>query len=91
MIFNPIRKELFTDSGEFIKKLHCPYRERWDSMTPLDSTSRLCSRCDHAVVDTSTVPDDVLLDMLHQNPNTCLKVDLNQHNLIVDYHARRPS
>ncbi|MFN5848104.1 MAG: hypothetical protein ACK43K_06410 [Chitinophagales bacterium] len=32
MKFNPIKNELYTDSGELLKKLHCPYRMAWEDM-----------------------------------------------------------
>ncbi len=81
MQFNPITKELFTDKNEFVKKMHCPFNQKWDSMADKHTSYRLCVICEHKVVDTSFLSDEQLLEMVRQNPATCLKVHLSQQNL----------
>lgn len=82
MKFNPITSEVFTDEDKFLKKLFCPYNVDWDELEKTsNSTFRKCTNCDHLIVDTSFLTDDELLSMIKQNPKTCLKIDLNQHNL----------
>jgi hypothetical protein len=81
MKFNPITKCLYTDNGEFIKKLNCPYKINWEDMEVIDLTIRKCLNCDHMIVDTGTLKDEQLFEMVRQNPSTCLKIDLNQSNL----------
>ena len=81
MKFDPITKDIYTDKGEFIKRMNCPYRISWDNLEATNSTMRKCSVCDHSIVDTENISDDDLLNMVKQNPNTCLKIDLNQNNI----------
>ena len=81
MRFDPIKKEVYSDQGEFIKKMNCPYKLNWMNLDATNTTSRKCSNCDRLVVDTKFLSDDELQNMVKQNPNTCLKIDLNQSNL----------
>ncbi len=44
MIFKFATKELFSDKGVFIKKLHCPYRIKWQKLNNFkDTAHRACS------------------------------------------------
>lgn len=81
MKFDPITKDIYTDKGEFIKAMNCPYTMKWDKLEPTNSHSRKCAQCDHLVADTAVLTDADLLKMVRQNPDTCLKIDLNQSNL----------
>ena len=82
MKFNPLSKEIYTDQGKLIKKMNCPYEIKWDVLEVGDSSaSRNCSICNQAILDTSNLSDQELLDITNQNPDTCLKIDLNQSNL----------
>ena len=81
MKFNPLTKDLYTDKDEFIKTMNCPYKMSWDNLEAINSTLRKCTNCDHLIVDTEVLTDGELLKMVRQNPDTCLKIDLNQHNI----------
>ena len=86
MKFNPVTNYLYTDEGALIKKLHCPLHTTWEAM---DQTSefrtRKCEGCKRPVHDTAFFKDHDLLQIIESDPHTCLKVDLNQNNLIVSY------
>lgn len=83
MKFNPITKELFTDSGQFIKRLFCPYKVYWENLllNKENPATRFCSHCNHQIIDTAMISDTELLEVLRKDSETCLKVDLNQNNL----------
>ena len=81
MKFDPITKDIYTDKNEFVKTMNCPYKMNWDNLEVINSTSRKCTNCDHLIVDTEALTDDDLLNVVRQNPDTCLKIDLNQHNI----------
>ena len=83
MKFDPITKEIFTDKNEFVKKLNCPYRMTWSNLEDTNSQFRKCSVCEKVIIDTNILTDDELVEIVKQDPNTCLKVDLNQNNLTV--------
>ena len=81
MKFDPTKKEVYTDNDVFIKRMNCPYKMNWDKLERTNSTFRKCSNCDHLIVDTEFLSDNQLLNMVKQNPDTCLKIDLNQQNI----------
>ena len=81
MKFDPITKEIYTDKDEFVKTMNCPYKVTWDKLENTNSIFRKCENCNHFIVDTENLTDDDLLKMVIQNPDTCLKIDLNQNNL----------
>ena len=81
MKFDPLTKDIYTDKDEFLKTMNCPYKMSWDNLEATNSTLRKCENCDHLIVDSEGLTDEDLLKIVIQNPNTCLKIDLNQHNL----------
>ena len=44
MKINPSNKELYTDSGAFLKRLHCPISVMWKDMSENGSNTRMCSQ-----------------------------------------------
>ena len=81
MKFDPINKALYTDKGEFVKHMNCPYKMNWDNLQVTDSTFRKCANCDQLIFDTVFLSDDKLLNIVRQNADTCLKIDINQDNI----------
>jgi hypothetical protein len=81
MKFDPITKDIYTDKNEFVKTMNCPYKMNWDNLEVINSTSRKCTNCDHLIVDTAYLTDGNLLKIIRINPDTCLKIDLNQQNI----------
>ena len=85
MKFNPLTNELFTDKGVFIKQLSCPLKAKWKDLAPIhgNASKRHCTACDNSILDTAYYDDETLLELLKEQPETCLKVNLNQHNIQV--------
>ena len=85
MKFNPVKRILYTDNGEIIGKLDCPYKASFIE-PPLDAPAddKICSICNKEIVDTKGYEDEVLLQ-LSKKINLCLKVDSAQPNLRVLY------
>ncbi len=81
MKINPSNKELYTDSGTFLKRLHCPVSVIWKDMTENGSNTRACSHCDKTIHDTEHLKDAEIEHLLTQDPKACLKVSLNQDNV----------
>jgi hypothetical protein len=81
MKFDPLTKDIYRDKDEFVKTMNCPYKMSWDNLEATSSTLRKCANCVHLIVDTEGLTDDHLLKIVIQNPDTCLKIDLNQHNI----------
>ena len=78
MRFNPLIKAIYTDSGDYVKIKKCLYKMRWDKLDSTISTKRKCTNFDHFILDTAELMAEDLLQIVKQNPNTCLKIDLNQ-------------
>ena len=89
MKFNPITKILYTDDNELIKKMYCPYPSlQWHDLSSIDgSMDRFCDICEHNVIETKGYSDKVLLKLLEEDPNTCLKIDWNQQNIKIVHHV----
>lgn len=81
MKFDPLTKDIYTDKNEFLKTMNCPYKMSWDNIEASTSTLRKCANCNHLIIDTKGLTDDDLLEIVIKNPDTCLKIDLNQHNI----------
>ncbi len=82
MKLNMITRQLYTNDGTLLKKLHCPYGVTWQSLTDTDSLdAKACDICKRIVYDTASMTDESVLRQVRQDHDTCLKVDLNQSNL----------
>ncbi len=89
MKFNPITNTLYTDNNKLIKKMYCPYSSlNWSDLSLIDgSIDRFCKICESNVVETKGFTDEVLLKLLQDKPDTCLKIDFNQKNLRITHHV----
>jgi len=64
MIFKLVAKELYSDEGLFIKKLHCPHLIKWQRMGKVDgSQDKLCSSCRKTITDTETISDEQVINL----------------------------
>lgn len=82
MILNKNTKELFTDDGDLIKKLHCPFQKQWAELEKTQSSlARLCNSCGKPVLDTQYFSDNELSKLVKENPETCLRINSRQSNL----------
>jgi len=86
MKFNPIKKEIYTDNEEFVKKLNCPHRVNRNNLEQLDKNLHKCSNCDHIIFDTKFMSDSELIKIIRIEPKTCLKIELNQSNVKIISH-----
>jgi len=78
MKFNLHTNELYSDEGQFIKRLNCPFNKNWNNLEIIsNSSNRICDTCNHHIIDTSALNDDELMLLMEENRNTCLKIDLN--------------
>ena len=83
MKIDPSDDSLYTDSGEFLKTLHCPFSKRWELMKPDNPGVRTCDTCSRRVHDTSPMTDAELIALLHHDPEACLMVSPLQKNCTV--------
>jgi|TARA_B110000879_G_scaffold13840_1_gene17220 hypothetical protein len=81
MKINPSTKEIFTDTGEFIKRLHCPIHVKWNAMKKNGDRSKICVKCNKTIYDTANLNDTDILKLIKNDPQACLRVNLNQDNV----------
>jgi nitrogen regulatory protein PII-like uncharacterized protein len=59
--FNPITKNLFTNSNVLIKKINCPFYIRWRGLSPTKTDGvRRCNLCEKNITDTNDLTDEVV-------------------------------
>jgi hypothetical protein len=78
MRFNPLMKAIYTDSGDYVQTKKCLYKMRWDKLDSTISTKRKCTNFDQLILDTAELMAEDLLQIVKQNPDTFLKIYLNQ-------------
>ena len=84
MQIDPQSGKLFTDSGRFLKKLHCPRQKNWSALYPTAVPgTRHCEDCSNTVHDTAAMIDQDLIGLLKANPHACLKISFTQANCSV--------
>ena len=84
MIFKLATKELYSDEGLLIKKLHCPRLIKWQSMSKVDgSQNKICSSCRKSITDTEAMSDEQVINLIGRDSEACLKVGLGQENIKV--------
>jgi hypothetical protein len=69
-------KELFTDKGEFVKKMQCPIDVEWEDIIPVkNDIERNCVHCNKSVLNVEFLSDDEVVFLVNKRPETCLKVN----------------
>ena len=82
MIFKLATKELFSNKGAFIKKLHCPYHIKWQELDSFKSSAhKTCSLCKKTIYNSTDMNESQVVDLVARDPEACLKIDLNQNNI----------
>ena len=86
MKFNPITNRLYSNDGNLLKELHCPLNKQWENLSQaIPLKGKLCEHCDKVIIDTSLLKEKDIIEEMQNDPGTCLKVDINQENLIITY------
>jgi hypothetical protein len=75
MKYNPTTKEIFTNEGQFIKKMSCPKKVEWENMEKGENDlKRMCKICNKSVIDTEFLSDDEVLFLVEKDANSCLRI-----------------
>ncbi len=79
MQFKVDTKELYTDKGEFVKKMQCPLDVVWGNMTPTENEiERNCIRCNKSVLNVEFLSDDEVVFLVNKRPEICLKIHVKK-------------
>ena len=86
--FNPTNNTLYDKNKTVHKKLEC----KFESQLPIETQkefplSNQCTICKIEVIDTSKISGSELVELININPNACLKIDINQTNIIVETYV----
>ena len=83
MIINLKTKSLYTDKGEFLKKVECPNdvseQDLIDSKTNLKIKN--CTHCDKGIYKTDNLTDEELKELVRNDPNICFYIKYGQKNI----------
>ena len=88
MVWNFQTRQLFTDSGVPIKKVHCPFSVSSSDLRDSEDLKLSCDRCSHQIVDTESLTDEEVVELLQENPNTCLKINLNDKRIRIHSNGK---
>lgn len=82
---DPLHNTLRDMHGRLLKKLVCPINKKWSGLTANTATAhaRHCDNCEKSVTDTAMLTYEQVVDAIKQNPSVCLRVRLDQDNIIV--------
>jgi hypothetical protein len=83
MKINPRTAELFTDDGQFLKRLHCPLRKGLDGLKEDGAGALFCDSCHREIHDTARLSDDELRQLVARDPEVCLMISPMQQNVTV--------
>ncbi|MBS3952562.1 MAG: hypothetical protein KGZ88_06405 [Methylomicrobium sp.] len=86
MKFNPNTKQLFTNEGDLIKRLHCPHGVNWKDLYHSDAIKKYCHFCGKSIIDTQNLDDDAVIAIVIQDEGVCLKLDLNDPTIRIINH-----
>ena len=81
MKINPSTKEIYTYTGKFVKRLHCPIHVKWNAMKKNGDRSKICVECNKTIHYTANINDNDIVKLMKNDPQACLKVSLNQDNV----------
>lgn len=82
MKFDPATKALTADDGHLIKVLQCPRKMRLAQLLADGESGHFhCNACTHKVLDTSLLTEEQLVEHVKVDPNCCLLVRRDQHNI----------
>ena len=89
MKLDPIQRRLYTDSGQFLKQLHCPRGVGWNDLAVGHAqTQRQCSACDRGIHATDRLTDAEVRAIIRADASACLNVGLQQDNIRVVTHVQ---
>ena len=89
MVFNPITQQLFTNKGQLIKHLHCPLNMQWSELHPREnSREKRCEHCSRTIIKTDALSDEALLSLVTKDPQTCVQLEFEQENVLIDPFAK---
>jgi hypothetical protein len=78
MKFDQNSNTLFTNSGQFIKKMNCPKNINWDNMKKTNNViERICDICNKVVFDTEFLKDEEVLFLAKKDSKSCFRVNFS--------------
>jgi hypothetical protein len=84
MKFNPVSNNLYSDDGDFLKTLYCPKNlSRVELLQSNSPNINYCKLCNETVLDTSSLSDAIVSEILKRDRDQCVLLTLEQDNISV--------
>lgn len=68
--------DIYTENGEWLKKIDCPKSARLEDMQVVSDETFKCSLCDHVIHDTDFMSENDIVALLRTDPQACLKISI---------------
>ena len=82
MIYNLNSSELFTNDGDFIKKIHCPYKNKDYHINPVNKEEYSCNKCSNSILITKGKTDKEIKNWVNKKgSHACLAIAWDDPNL----------
>lgn len=67
---------IFTDNGEWLKRMACPKSVSYREMKQISHQAALCRECNRMVHNTDFMSESDIVDLLKDDPEACLKINI---------------
>lgn len=68
--------DIYAHNGKWLKKMACPKAVNYQDMTRISDQIVMCQQCERVVHDTDFMSETDIVELLEDDPQTCLKVSL---------------
>ena len=68
-----------------IKRLHCPYGMKWSDVQDKKESFGMCSICSRNIIDIQQYSENEIIEIMSKDPESCIKLDLNNPNIRIEY------
>lgn len=68
--------DIYADNGKWLKKMACPKAVNYRDMTRISDQIAMCQQCERVVYNTDFMSETDIVELLEDDPQSCLKVSL---------------
>lgn len=67
---------IYDENGELLKKMACPKPVSYRDMKRISDQASMCGECDRVVHNTDFMSESDIVNLLKDDPETCLKISI---------------
>lgn len=68
--------QIIDEKGTVLKTVSCPKRILDSDLESPNASKSLCTQCDRDVINTDYLSESQIIELLKEDPTTCLKINL---------------